>query len=70
MNQMVPQDFQATHPLAGVEGWPATGPVYGLADDETAPRAATLTFWERVGERFRKSPTGEAFNRGQVRIWY
>ena len=68
MNQTVSPNFQATHPLAGLEGWPGTGPVYGLAEDDNAPRATT--FWERLSERFRKSPTGDGFNAGQARIWY
>lgn len=68
MSQTVSQDFQATHPLAGLEGWPRTGPVYGLAEYDNAPRA--MSFWERIGERFRKSPPGDSFNAGQARIWY
>jgi hypothetical protein len=60
--------FGATHPLAGLETWPKTGPVYGLADDDSAPRPAT--FWERIGERFRKPPSGDSFDAGRARIWY
>lgn len=56
-----------SHPLAGLEGWPKTGPIYGLADDEVAPRAPN--FWERLGERLRKSPLGDAPER-HARIWY
>jgi hypothetical protein len=62
------QDLRTTHPLAGLESWPKTGPVYGLAEDDETPRATT--FWARIGERFRKSPQGENFNPGQARIWY
>jgi hypothetical protein len=67
MSQAASQEFQASHPLAGLESWPKTGPVYGLAEDE-APRAAT--FWQRLGERFWKAPSGDGFNPGQARIWY
>lgn len=68
MSQTVSQDCLAAHPLAGIESWPTTGPVYGVADDDHAPRAAT--FWERIGERFRRSPPDDGFNTGQARIWY
>lgn len=68
MSHTASPEFPATHPLAGLESWPKTGPVYGLADDDDAPRAPT--FWERLGERFRKSPRGSSFNPGQARIWY
>jgi hypothetical protein len=60
--------FGATHPLAGLESWPKTGPIYGLSDDDDAPRA--VTFWERIGERIRKRPQGDSFDAGQARIWY
>lgn len=68
MSHTASYHFGATHPLAGLETWPKSGPVYGIADDEEAPRAAT--FWERIGERLRKSPPPEKFNPGQARIWY
>jgi hypothetical protein len=68
VNHTASYHFGATHPLAGLETWPKTGPVYGLADDEDAPKAAG--FWEKLGERFRKPPSGEKFNPGQARIWY
>lgn len=58
----------ATHPLAGIEGWPKTGPIYGLDIAETSQRAPT--FWEKLGERIRKSPKGDEFDAGQARIWY
>jgi hypothetical protein len=56
-----------THPLAGVEAWPKTGPVYGFADDDSAPRART--FWEKISERLRRSPPGDAPT-SQARVWY
>ena len=56
-----------THPLAGVEGWPKTGPVYGFADDDVGPRAVTL--WEKIGLRLRKAPSGDAPT-SQARVWY
>jgi hypothetical protein len=68
VNHTVFPDVRDTHPLAGLESWPKTGPVYGLADDADTPRATT--FWERIGERFRKSPPGDGFDAGQARIWY
>lgn len=68
MSHTASSEFRPTHPLAGLESWPKTGPVYELADDYEAPRVAT--FWERLGERFRKSPPGDDFNTGQARIWY
>lgn len=68
MSQTTFHDFRDTHPLAGLESWPKTGPIYGLADDADAPRATTL--WERIAERLRKSPPGDGFNAGQARIWY
>jgi hypothetical protein len=67
MSQTASHEFNATHPLAGHESWPRTGPIYGLGDNE-APRVAT--FWERLGERLWKSPAGDNFNPGQARIWY
>lgn len=60
--------FGATHPLAGLESWPKTGPVYGIAVEDDKPQASTL--WERISERIRKSPDGDDFNAGQARIWY
>lgn len=68
MSHTASYEFRPTHPLAGLESWPKTGPVYGLADDDEAPRAAT--FWQRLGERFRKSPPGDGLNPGHARIWY
>ena len=68
MSQTVSQDFRSPHPLAGLESWPPTGPVYGLVEDEGALRPSTL--WVRLAERFRKSPQGESVNPGQARIWY
>ena len=68
MNQTASYHFGATHPLAGLESWPKTGPVYGIPDGKDARRASTL--WERLSERIRKSPDGEDFNAGQARIWY
>lgn len=67
MNQPASLDLRPTHPLAGLEGWPKTGPVYGLADDGSPQRPG---FWERLGERFRKSPPGDDGNAVQARIWY
>ncbi|RYD83272.1 MAG: hypothetical protein EOP61_41430 [Sphingomonadales bacterium] len=67
MNRTAAFDLLPTHPLAGIEGWPKTGPVYGLADDDKAPRAAG--FWEKLGERFRKSPSGDV-QLSQARVWY
>lgn len=67
MNRTAALDLLPTHPLAGVEGWPKTGPVYGFDDQDAAPRAATL--WEKVGEYFRKSPRGDA-PMTQARVWY
>jgi hypothetical protein len=66
MSHIASPDFGTTHPLAGAEAWPKTGPVYGLAEDDV-PRAAS--FWQRLGERFRKPPA-EGMNPGQARIWY
>lgn len=68
MSHAASYHFGATHPLAGLETWPKTGPVYGLADREDAPRASTL--WQRIAERIRKSPDGDEFDPGQARIWY
>lgn len=69
MSHTVSQDYRTiSHPLAGLEAWPRTGPVYGFAEEENAPRASTL--WERIGERFRKPPSRENFDAGQARIWY
>ena len=68
MSHAASYHFGATHPLAGLESWPKTGPVYGLGEDEDAPR--TTSFWARLGERFRKSPEGENVNPGHARIWY
>jgi len=68
VNHTASYHFGASHPLAGPESWPKTGPIYGSADDDDAPRA--VTFWERIGERFRKPPPGDSFNPGQARIWY
>jgi hypothetical protein len=55
------------HPLAGIESWPKTGPVYGFADDDAAPRAPT--FWQKIGDRLRKAPPGGA-PASQARVWY
>lgn len=68
MDQTVSQGFHATHPLAGFESWPTTGPVYGLADDQGPTRVSNL--WERISARIHKSPKGDDFNAGQARIWY
>ena len=68
MSHTASHPFGVTHPLAGLESWPRTGPVYGYAEDGEAPRAAT--FWERLGERFRKPPPDETVNPGHARIWY
>ena len=68
MNQTASYHFGATHPLAGLESWPKTGPVYGIADRDETRQASTL--WERISERIRKSPKGDDFNHGQARIWY
>lgn len=69
MNHTVSHDFlNAHHPLAGLDTWPETGPIYGLADDDSEPRA--VTFWERIGERFRRSPPSDGLDAAQARIWY
>lgn len=68
MNQTVSQDARPTHPLAGLESWPKTGPVYGVVDDDRTSRASNL--WERISQRIRKSPRSDEFNAGQARIWY
>lgn len=68
MSHIASQDFRITHPLAGLESWPKTGPIYGLAEDDDPPRATTI--WSRIGERFRRSPRGENANHAQARIWY
>lgn len=68
MNQSTASHFRSSHPLSGLEAWPTTGPVYGLAEDERAPRATTL--WERLSERLRKAPLGEDAPMPQARIWY
>jgi hypothetical protein len=68
VNHTASYHFGATHPLSGLENWPKSGPVYGLGDEDDEHRAAT--FWERLGERFRKPPPGDSFNAGQARIWY
>ena len=60
--------FGAPHPLAGLETWPKTGPIYGIADREDALSVVTLL--DRIARRIRKSPDGDEFNAGQARIWY
>ncbi|MGV3552902.1 hypothetical protein [Rhizobium sp.] len=68
MSHMASYHFGATHPLTGLETWPKTGPIYGIADTDDAPRPNNL--WARISERIRKSPKGDDFNAGQARIWY
>ena len=67
MNTTAGLDLLPTHPLAGLEGWPRTGPVYGLEDEDSEPRAVTL--WEKIGAHFRRSPPGDV-RPNQARVWY
>jgi len=61
-------EFTPRHPLAGLESWPKTGPVYGFADDEQAP--AARNFWSRLGDRLRKAPDEIPSQPVNTRIWY
>lgn len=63
----VSMEMHSNHPLAGLESWPKTGPVYGFAEDEQ-PRGPR-TFWARIGERLRKAPD-EPEQASNIRIWY
>jgi hypothetical protein len=68
MNSTASFEIHPRHPLAGVEGWPRTGPVYGFADEEPAPPART--FWSRISERLRKAPDESPPQPMIGRIWY
>jgi hypothetical protein len=61
-------EMQHTHPLAGLESWPKTGPVYGFVDEDRPRRARTL--WARIGERLRKAPDEVPDQPSNIRIWY
>ena len=67
MNSPACFDIHPNHPLAGLEGWPATGPVYGLAEDEPPP---ARTIWARMGEIWRKAPDERPSQLPNTRIWY
>jgi hypothetical protein len=60
-------ELRSTHPLAGPEGWPRTGPIYGILEEE---RRSRQSFWEKISQRIRKSPDGDGPSAGQARIWY
>jgi hypothetical protein len=69
MNSSASLEIRSNHPLAGLESWPRTGPVYGFADDEQpqGPR----TFWARIGDRLRRAPDGGPPEQSSnIRIWY
>ncbi|MDB5556735.1 MAG: hypothetical protein JWL86_6719 [Rhizobium sp.] len=68
MNSSASPEMHPNHPLAGLESWPRTGPVYGFAEDER-PRGAR-TFWARIGERLRKAPDDAPEQSANIRIWY
>jgi hypothetical protein len=68
MNSPASVEMQSSHPLAGLESWPKTGPVYGFAEDER-PRGAR-TFWARIGERLRRAPDERPEQPSNIRIWY
>lgn len=67
MNSSASVEFTSRHPLAGLESWPKTGPVYGF-EDEQAP--VVRTFWSRLGERLRKAPDEAPLQPMNTRIWY
>lgn len=68
MNPSASLETGSTHPLSGLEGWPKSGPIYGLAEQKQATPGGS--FWQRLGERFRKSPPGDLPAHSQARIWY
>lgn len=68
MNSSASFEITSGHPLAGLEGWPKTGPVYGFADDK--PVVPTRTFWSRLGDRLRKAPDEFPGQPVNTRIWY
>jgi hypothetical protein len=68
MNSPASSEMHANHPLAGLESWPKTGPIYGFAEDER-PRGVR-TFWSRIGERLRRAPGGCPEQPANIRIWY
>ena len=61
-------EMHSNHPLAGLESWPKTGPVYGLVEDKH-PRGVR-TLWARIGERLRKAPDEAPEQPSNIRIWY
>jgi len=68
MNSSASLELHSNHPLAGLESWPKTGPVYGFAEDER-PRGAR-TFWGRLSERLRRAPDRAPEHAANIRIWY
>ena len=67
MNSSAFLETHPRHPLAGLEAWPKTGPIYGLVDEEPAPLARG--FWTRIGERLRRGVESEPASTNS-RIWY
>lgn len=66
MTQTASLELRSTHPLAGVETWPKTGPIYGI--DVGAPPSKP-TVWQMFGDLFKKRPDSN-YGRHQARVWY
>ncbi|MBX9457192.1 MAG: hypothetical protein KL863_14845 [Rhizobium sp.] len=66
MTQTASFEQRPTHPLAGLETWPKSGPIYGIDIGETP---STPNLMQRISEFFGKSPnSGDGDQHG--RIWY
>lgn len=68
MNSSASFDFRTSHPLAGLESWPKTGPVYGFAEEE--PYVPARTLWQRIGDRMGRAPEIEPTPKSHARVWY
>ena len=68
MHLSATREMRRAHFAYARDTWPKTGPIYGFDEDTVTPRAKTL--WQRIGERFGKSPDGDNEAATQARIWY
>lgn len=69
MQDSVAYESYPTHPLAARDSWPATGPIYGIADLEAEP-APSRTIWQRLVANVTDTPEDMTTLPGSMPIWY
>lgn len=69
MQDSATNESYPTHPLGKRDSWPATGPIYGIPEQENEPEP-TRTIWQRLVSGTPEVSENVTTRAGDLPIWY